>query len=152
MVCAMASHREEFSARRRRIGRVIVPHFDRVRSLKGTAFGWIDARLHHDGWMRALTPEALAIYAFLCIAADRHGVSFYRRDRMARELGLDDGDVATALTRLRELDLVAYEPFRQCAVDGFHQVLSLPDGGPGPALSDDELPLERLTAKWRIRQ
>ena len=134
----------------RRDRRVITPHPDRVRSISGTAFGWLDARLHHDGWLRALTPDALAVYTFLCIAADRRGVSFYRRDRIARELGLDDTDVATALTRLTDLDLISYTPFRPTAADGFHQVLSLPSDGPGRALPDEALlPLDGLIAKMR---
>jgi hypothetical protein len=94
------------------------------------AFGWLDARLHRDGWLEALTPSALAAYVFLCLAADREGVSFYRRDRIGRALGLDDAEVARALRRLRDLDLVGYAPFSAHAVDGFHQVLSLPPGGP----------------------
>jgi hypothetical protein len=54
----------------RRDRRVITPSPDRVRSINGTAFGWLDARLHHGGWLRALTPDALAVYTFLCLAAD----------------------------------------------------------------------------------
>ncbi len=147
----MTTNRRGPSPRRPRDQRVVVPRPDCVRTLAGTAFGWLDARLHHDGWLRALTPEALAVYTFLCLAADRRGVSFYRRDRIARELGLDDTDVATALTRLVDLDVVAYAPFRQGAVDGFHQVLSLPPDGPSPAFPDEALlPLRELIAKTRI--
>ena len=120
--------------------RVIVPRPDRVRTLEGIAFGWIDAALHRGGWLRVLSPPALATYTFLCLVANRAGVSFYRRDRIARELGLDDHELAAALTRLRELDLVAYQPFRPGATDGFHQVLSLPEQGP-PALLPPELVL-----------
>jgi hypothetical protein len=143
----MTSDHQQFP-RRRRVRRIVVPRPDRVRSLDGTAFGWLDARIHHDGWLRVLTPEALAVYTFLCLAADRRGVSFYRRDRIARELGLGDVDVRAALARLDELDLVAYTPFRPGAADGFHQVLSLPRGGPGDAL----LPLHDLIAKTGIAQ
>lgn len=134
--------------RPRRSRRVVVPRPDRVRSLDGVAFGWLDARLHHHGWLRVLTPQALAVYAFLCLAADRRGVSFYRRSRIARELGLDDAETATALQRLRELDLVAYCPFRSLAVDGFHQVMSLPLDGP-PSPLDDVLAIDRLVAASR---
>lgn len=145
----MTTNRRESPRRRNR--RIVVPCLDRVRSLDGTAFGWIDARIHHDGWLRVLTPEALAVYAFLCLAADRRGVSFYRRDRIAREFGLDDVDVRAALTRLRDLDLVGYTPFRPGAADGFWQVLSLPPGGPDPAFPDEALlPLRDLIAKMRI--
>jgi len=85
---------------------VIVPRPDRVRTLDGIAFGWIDAALHRAGWLRVLSPAALATYTFLCLVADRAGVSFYRRARIAHELGLDDGEVASALARLIELELV----------------------------------------------
>lgn len=113
------------------VRRRVVARPDRVRRLgSGTAFGWIDARLRCDGWLEALTPSALGAYVFLCLAADREGVSFYRRDRIGRALGLDDAEVARALRRLRDLDLVAYAPFSAHAVDGFHQVLSIPAGGP----------------------
>ena len=110
--------------------RVVVPRPDRVRHLQGVAFGWLDARLLQDRWLPAVPAPALAVYAFLCLAADRQGVSFYRRDRIGGALGLDDHEVARALARLRELDLVAYAPFRPHTVDGFHQVLSLPTSGP----------------------
>lgn len=114
--------------------RRVVPRLDRVRRLgPGVAFGWIDARLRRDGWLGALSPSALAAYVFLCLAADREGVSFYRRDRIAHALGLDDMEVARALRRLRDLDLVGYVPFSAHAVDGFHQVLSIPEGGPPPS-------------------
>lgn len=110
--------------------RVVVPRPDRVRRLQGTAFGWIDARLHHDGWLETLGTAALATYAFLCLAADRQGVSFYRRDRIGRLLALDDHELFRSLARLRELELVGYAPFSPHAVDGFHQVLAVPEGGP----------------------
>lgn len=111
--------------------RVVVPRPERARRLgPGVAFGWLDARLARDGWLEALPPAAIAVYAFLCLAADRQGVSFYRRDRIGRALGLDDQEVARALARLRELDLVAFAPFSPHAVDGFHQVLTVPAGGP----------------------
>lgn len=114
--------------------RVVVPRPDRVRRLgPGTAFGWSDARLHRDRWLEALTPSALGTYVFLCLAADREGVSFYRRDRIGRALGLDDAEVAAALRRLRQLELVAYAPFSPHAVDGFHQVLALPAAPPPDA-------------------
>ena len=127
--------------------RIIVPRPERVRTLDHVAFGWLDARLQHDGWLRAMTPQALAVYAFLCLAADRRGVSFYRRARIARELGLDDLEVSSILERLRELDLVAYRPFHPGAADGFWQVLSLPVDGPPPLIPQSALSLERLVER-----
>lgn len=135
--------------RPRRSLRVVVPRPDRVRTLDHVAFGWLDARLQHDGWLRVMTPQALSVYAFLCLAADRRGVSFYRRDRIARDLGLDDPELSADLARLRELDLVAYQPFRRGAADGFHQVLSLPTDGPPPLIPVDMLAIDRLVAGSR---
>ena len=113
---------------------------DRVRTPHGTPFGWLAAGLHREGWLRELTVPETAAYTFLCLVANRQGVSWYRRDRISRELGLDDQETHGALARLEELDLVAYRPFRRGAVDGYRQVLTLPAGGP-PA---PRLPLEVL--------
>lgn len=103
----------------------IVPIPERTRRIAGTPFGWIDARVLRDGWFRLLTPEAISVYTFLCVAANREGVSYYRRDRIGHELGLSEAEVHAALARLVALDLAAYRPFHQHAADGFHQVLSL---------------------------
>jgi hypothetical protein len=110
--------------------RVVVPRPDRVRTLEGTAFGWLDARLWTERWLEGMTAEDVAIYVFLALVADRHGVSWWRRDRMARSLGLYVDDVDRALARLIALDLVAYRPFGPHAADGFHQLLGIPPGGP----------------------
>lgn len=107
----------------------VVPRPDRRRGLQGVRFGWLDADLLRRGWLRELPVEATAVYAFLCLAADRDGVSFYRCSRIGEELGLDEQQVARALARLRELDLVAFAPFRPSSPDGYHQVLSLPRQG-----------------------
>jgi hypothetical protein len=105
---------------------------DRVRSISGTAFGWLDARLLQEGWLAALGAEGTAAYAFLCLAADRQGLSYYRRDRIAHALALSDQALHHALSRLETLDLVAYRPFHRRAADGVRQVLALP-AGPPPA-------------------
>lgn len=112
---------------------------DRVRTLSGTPFGWLDARLLHRGWLRALCPEATAAYAFLCLVADREGVSFYRRERIARELGLCETRLHQALRQLEALDLVAYRPFRAGAAEGFRQVLALPTTRPPATLLPPDL-------------
>lgn len=136
------------SDRRSHLARVLVPRPDRIRTLDGVAFGWLDARLRQDAWFSAMTPQALAVYAFLCVVADRNGVSFYRRERIARELGLEEAEATATLARLRELDLVAYAPFRSGAADGFHQVMSLPDAGPPSPLAG-VLSIDRLVEASR---
>ena len=108
----------------------VVPRPGRVRRVTGTSFGWIATDLLRAGWLAVLGPEDVTAYVLLCLAADRDGVSFYRRGRMARELGLGEDELNTALQRLVRFDLVAHRPFRAGAPDGFWQVLALPAGGP----------------------
>ncbi len=111
--------------------RIVVPQPTRLRRLEETAFGWMDARLHRDGWLRLLPPEPLGLYTFLCLVADRRGVSWYSRARMGQELRLTDEQAWRGLDYLEDLELVAYEPFGPHTADGFHQVLALPKDGPG---------------------
>ena len=104
--------------------RIVVPRPERVRKIAGPGFGWIDARIRTAGWLEVMSPAVIAVYTFLCLAANRQGVSWYRRDTMWRALGLDEDELHQAIARLIELDLVAYRPFSRRASDGFHQVLA----------------------------
>lgn len=110
--------------------RVVVPRPDRVRRIGEVPFGWLDARLHHQKWLEVMTAEDISVYVFLCLAADRKGVSWWRRDRIGRALGLGEEALHKALSRLYALDLIAYQPFSENTSDGFQQVLSLPPAGP----------------------
>lgn len=123
--------------------RVVVPRPEQVRRPGPGGYGWLDARLHKQGWLALLTPEDIAAYTFLCLVANRQGVSWYRRDRIRQALGIGEEAVWLALRRLYALDLVAYRPFSRHASDGFHQVLSLPPQGPPEAMpwpDDEDLP------------
>jgi hypothetical protein len=122
---------------------VVVPRPERLRRPGPAGFGWLDARLHRQGWLALLTPEDLATYTFLCLVANPQGVSWYRRDRIRQALGIGEDALWLALRRLTALDLVAYRPFGPHASDGFHQVLALPPLGPPetmPSLEGDDLP------------
>jgi hypothetical protein len=122
--------------RRRNSAQVVVPNPERVRALGGAAgFGWLDARLWRDGWLEVLSAEDLAVYVFLCLVADRQGVSWYRRDRIRASLGLGEQAVWQALLRLEALGLVAYRPFHAQASEGFRQVLAVPPQGPPSPLA-----------------
>jgi hypothetical protein len=67
----------------------------------------------------------MALYVFLALAADRNGVSFYRKDVISRKLGVDWSQFETAKARLLERGLIAFKPFRPGEVDGFYQVLPI---------------------------
>ena len=116
--------------------RVVIPRPERMRRFASSGFGWVDARLLKDGWLKVLTPEEVAVYLFLCLVANQQGISWYRRDRIREALNLREEETRRALARLCELDLVAYLPFGRYDSEGFRQVLSLPPSG--PALSSDE--------------
>lgn len=106
-------------------------------------FGWLDARLLQQGWLASLEPEAVVVLVFLALVADRQGVSFYRRERMASMLALERQAVDRALERLLALELAAYRPWRPGAADGVWQLLPLPRTPPrvshGPTAVSDLL-------------
>lgn len=110
--------------------RVIVPSPNRMRQMGKQGFGWLDARLHKQGWLAMMTPDEIAAYTFLCLVANPQGISWYRKDRIRDALYIDEHDLRQALYNLYDLDMVAYKPFSKHASDGFHQVLSLPPAGP----------------------
>lgn len=103
----------------------IVPEPGKVRRIAGS-FAWLDHRLLRDGHLERMTPCALALYAFLVLAADRNGVSFYRKDLMSKRLGIDWDEFESAKALLLERGYVAFRPFSPGDVDGFYQVLPIP--------------------------
>ena len=62
----------------------------------------------------------------LALAADRHGASFWGRDRMASRLGLTRAHVDEALRRLLTAQLVAHRPWHPGDADGVWQLLPVP--------------------------
>lgn len=101
-----------------------VPQPHRVRKIAGS-FGWVDHRLLRAGHLRTLTPDDMSLYLFLVLAANRDGVSFYRKDKIADALGVSWEQVEAARRRLVARNLVAFEPFGPHEVDGFYQILPL---------------------------
>ena len=77
----------------------------RVRTLPAH-FAWIDHRLRER--LRELSLEEMALLLFLHLAADRTGCSFWADATIARKLGLREGDVIQARSRLVAKGLVAY--------------------------------------------
>ena len=100
----------------------IPPQPDLVRKPRAP-FGWIEAHLLHDHWLKRLQPDATAVLLLLALAADRRGASYYSRARMADRLGIDIGRVDCAIDRLLDLGLVALRPWRSGQRDGVWQLL-----------------------------
>jgi len=102
---------------------VLVPQ--RIRNIPAS-FAWIDHRLRSEGILARLRPEDLGLYLFLTLAADRNGLSCWRLDRIQHDLPcFDRHTLWDARTRLADLDLIAYQPWRHDEPDGCYQVLSV---------------------------
>ena len=106
--------------------RPVPPFPEIVRRPGGRGFGWLDARILHDGWLARLGADAIAVITFLSLAADARGASFYGRERMAATLGIERSSLDRALHRLLEIGLIAHRPWRAGHRDGVWQVLPLP--------------------------
>ena len=102
---------------------VLVPQ--RIRKVP-RSFAWIDHRIRSEGFLERLRPEDIGLYLFLALAADRHGLSCWRLDRIERAIpDFDRHSLWDARTRLSELDLIAYRPWRRGDPDGCYQILSV---------------------------
>jgi hypothetical protein len=102
---------------------LLVPQ--RVRNIP-RSFAWIDHRLRSEGFLPRLTPEDLGLYLFLVLAADQRGLSCWRLERIEKALSnFDCHALWEARSRLAELDLIAYRPWRSGDPDGCYQVLSV---------------------------
>jgi hypothetical protein len=102
---------------------------DRVRQIAGEGFGFLPHRFLKDGFLSALHADALALYVFLVLAANRYGVSFHRYDAICSVLGLHLERYLQARNALIDGDLIAFDGTR-------FQVLSLPErpvAGAAPA-------------------
>ncbi len=104
---------------------VVPPRPDLIRQPTGR-FGWLEDRLLHDDWLSRLGPAGTSVMVLLALASDRHGASFFSRQRMATKLGISRQDVDQALTCMLEWQLVAHRPWRQGSPDGIWQLLPLP--------------------------
>lgn len=108
-----------------------VPQPLRVRKIQHS-FVWIDHRLLREGYLAVMGHHEQALYLFLALAADRNGVSFYRKEKIAHAIGLDDAQFHVARDRLIQLGLIAFQPYTILSPNGFYQLLPVdrpaPDG------------------------
>jgi len=74
--------------------------------------------LHH-GFVKQLAPESLRLYFFLCLVADRQGLSYYDYEKICSLLKLDLEQYLGARRQLMAQSLIAFE-------QPVFQVLSLP--------------------------
>jgi hypothetical protein len=106
----------------------VIPQPHRVRKIEGS-FAWIDHRLLRSGYLQVMEHPDQALYLFLALAADRHGVSFYRKEKICDILGLDWGPFEVARDRLISLKLIAFQSYSALSPNGHYQLLPV-DGRP----------------------
>ncbi|MFC1482474.1 hypothetical protein ACFL51_01575 [Myxococcota bacterium] len=94
----------------------------RVRFLE-RPFGWVPFRLLSAGLLAELSNGAALLYFFLCLVADRQGLSYWGDARIEGVLGLCEAELERAREELCGRDLLAY------GLGGLYQVLSLPSVG-----------------------
>ena len=105
-----------------------IPQPHRVRRIE-KSFAWLDHRLLRNGYLPVMTHHDQALYLFLVLAADRHGVSFYRKEKICDAAGLDFSEFEVARDRLIDFGLTAFEPYSALTPNGYYQVLPV-DGRP----------------------
>lgn len=125
-----------------------IPQPQRLRRIVGS-FAWIDHRLLRHGYLAVMTQQEQSLYLFLTLVADRHGVSFYRQEKICDLLGLDAQAFAVARDRLVELQLLAFEPYSVTSPNGFYQVL--PVDRPAPDFAAQMGFVPTLTAAFTPR-
>jgi hypothetical protein len=125
-----------------------IPEPQRVRRITGS-FAWIDHRLLRHGYLAVLTPQEQSLYLFLALAADRHGVSFYRQEKICDLLGLEAHAFTVARDRLVELQLLAFAPYSVTSPNGFYQLLAVEQ--PAPDFAAQLGFVEALTATFTPR-
>ncbi|MFH1458467.1 MAG: hypothetical protein ABIG31_04795 [Candidatus Omnitrophota bacterium] len=106
----------------------------RIRTIDGS-FSWIDHRLITGGFLNELSTIEILLYFFLVSVSDRHGISFYRDDRICRILKIDLSGLGEAREGLKQRSLLAYK-------FPVYQVLALPQQ-PVPPPTAQELAEEK---------
>lgn len=77
-------------------------------------FSWIDQRLVRDRHIQGRSPEALALYLFLCTVADAEGASYYSDATTGKLLSFSSARLREARAELIAAGLIAHQtPFYQ---------------------------------------
>ncbi len=95
------------------------------------SFAWLDHRLRSQGFLETFTPNEIALYFFLVLAADERGLSCWRLDVMQRTMPAfhfhQFRDARDSLVKKR---LLAFKSWSQNDPDGVYQLLPIPSTKP----------------------
>jgi hypothetical protein len=92
---------------------------NRIRTIE-KPFAWLPCRLLMNGIFSDLSDDGKLLYLFLCLAADRQGMSFYGDQRIQSYFQRQPSDLDRSRKELIQKDLIAYDGH-------LYQVLSLPN-------------------------
>jgi len=106
-----------------------IPQPQKIRKIE-CSFAWIDHRLMRNGFVAVMTHRDLALYMFLILAADRNGISFYRKEKICEAVSLDFSQFEIARDRLINMKLVAFENYSVLSPNGYYQVLPIESKAP----------------------
>jgi len=81
---------------------------DRLRSLE-RPYSWVPFRLLSSGLLAELSPPAKLLYFFLCLVANRQGLSCYGDRRIHELLELSDQELSRGRYELCDRDLLAFD-------------------------------------------
>ena len=106
-----------------------IPQPKNIRNIKGS-FAWLDHRLMRNGFLEVMTHDDMVLYLFLILAADRNGVSFYRKEKICEAVSLDFSQFEIAKDRLVNMNLIAFEGYSVLSPNGYYQVLPIESKAP----------------------
>ena len=90
-------------------------------------FAWIDHRLRSEQWIADFEPEEFALYLFLALVADQHGLSCWRLDIIERAMpAFHSHQFRNARDELVRKRLLAFRPWNSSDPDGTYQLLPIP--------------------------
>jgi hypothetical protein len=124
-----------------------IPQPQNVRRITGS-FAWIDHRLLRHGYLQALTHQEMALYVFLVLTANRHGVSFYRKEKICDLVTLEFQQFEVARDRLISTKLIAFERYSAFTPNGYYQVLPVEDASPATRPAEIVRLTNGLSQKW----
>ena len=127
--------------------KVHIPQPKNVRKINGS-FAWVDHRLLQKGYLAVMTHQDQVLYLFLVLAADRNGVSFYRKEKICDLLSLDFQQFEIARDRLIDLKLITYQPYSVLSPNGYYQVLPIHTAAPNFTRKVTENLANQLANSW----
>jgi len=101
-----------------------IPQPKNIRNFNGS-FAWIDHRLMRNGFINIMTHHDMVLYLFLVLAADKNGVSFYRKEKICEAVSLDYNQFEIAKDRLINMKLIAFEGYSMLSPNGYYQILPI---------------------------